>query len=108
MHEPNRHPLLTPLVCDHFSFTFITVSSVFNLQTVPDVTMRPDMSKYKFWKKRVSFHYSEGGNRIKKVYHVIQSQATPLKNIKSTKSGKVALTFNWKDCGAWVRIKSST
>ena len=78
---------------------------VLNLQTLPDITMHPDMSKYKFLNKRVSFHYYDNGTR-RDHYHVIQSQAIPRKNIKSTKSGKVSLTFKWKDCGAWIDIKS--
>lgn len=75
------------------------------VKTLPDITMHPDMSKYKLLNKRVSFHYYDNGTR-RDHYHVIQSQAIPRKNIKSTKSGKVSLTFKWKDCGAWIDIKS--
>lgn len=68
--------------------------------------MHPDMSKYKFLNKRLSLHYSDNGTKRKPDFHVIQSQAIPRRNIRSTKSGRVSLTFNWKDCGAWIVIKS--
>ena len=85
--------------------TLITVRFVLNLQSLPDVTMSPDMSK--FVMKRLSLHFSEDGKRRTPVYHVIRSQAIPYKKIKSTKTGKVSLTFNWKDCGAWIGLNGT-
>lgn len=76
------------------------------VKTLPNITMHPDMSNYKFLNKRVSLHYTDNGTRRKTDFHVIQSQSIPRRNIKSTKSGKASLTFNWKDCGAWIGIKS--
>lgn len=107
--------VVNTLVCDHVLHitrggVILTVRFGLHLQVMPDVTMSPDMNKYKFLQRRVTLNYSEGGTERKPLYHVIQSQAIPSgkKIIKSTKSGKVALTFNWKDCGAWVGIKELT
>ena len=85
--------------------TLITVRFVLNLQSLSDVTMK--LSKYKFVKRRLSLHYSEGGKRRKPAYYVIQSEAFPCKKIKSTRDGKVSLTFNWKDCGAWIGLNGT-
>ena len=103
IHERSTR-IVNACVCDHKLYAYYW-SLVLYLQTLPDITMQPDMSKYKFKNKRVSFHYSDNGTR-KDYYNVIQSQAIPKRNIKSTKSGKVSLTFNWKDCGTWIEIKS--
>ena len=103
IHERSTR-IVNAFVCDHKLYA-VYRSLVLYLQTLPDITMQPDMSKYKFKNKRVSFHYSDNGTR-KDHYHVIQSQAIPRRNIKSTKSGRVSLTLNWKDCGAWIEIKS--
>jgi len=85
----------------------MTVRFALNLQSTSNLTMSPNMSKYKFVMKTLILRYSEGGKMKEPDYHVIRSQAIPFKNlIKSTKTGKVSLTSNWKDCGAWIGLQS--
>lgn len=84
----------------------MTVRFALNLQSTSNVTMSPNMNKYKFVMKTLILRYSEGGKMKKPDFHVIRSQATPFKNlIKSTKTGKVSLTSNWRDCRAWIRLQ---
>ena len=78
--------------------------SKFHLQNISDVTVDPDISKYNFLTRRVELRYSDANDLKEEHYHIIESQATPKRVIKSNRSGKVSLSVNWKNCGAWVRF----
>ena len=85
----------------------VNVLSVFRLQNLSNVNFDTNTSKYGFWTRRIQFNYSEGNNKINtEKYVIIQSLAKPNspRFIKSSRSGKVSLSVNWKNCGSWIEI----